>query len=148
MHIITQWQSLENLAKYHPFYKVLFDYVFQGLKADLSLFGGNESDELYSSYWQSSTMIILDRDVKPLLLLLDKHQDAFCSLIPEIMQSSVRYLLAYPEYTEKLDTDYYVSLGIVEDGGSGIFLVFHKDLVSNHPVLFNLVENNYDPIHD
>jgi hypothetical protein len=77
-----------------------------------------DSDASAMQFWREapSTVIILD----PSDSIEDLHRDS--------AWNSIEFALTYPEYTVPLAMGYLLSVAIVNDSGSGIYLVIPPEL--------------------
>ena len=103
MQYITHWPDITELA------------LSETLAQDLQhrLLEPFDSESSAKEFWEetSSTIIILD------------PSDSITSLKGSEAWSQIEFTLTYPEYTVPLSMDYRLLVAIVNDSGSGIYLV-------------------------
>ena len=77
-----------------------------------------DSEASAKQFWNetSTTLIILD------------HTDSITALKENDAWTQIEFALTYPEYTVPLSMGYQLSVAIVNDSGSGIYLVVPPEL--------------------
>ena len=103
MQYINHWPDMSELA--------LPEAVAQDLQQQL--LEPFDSVASAKAFWKesSSTLIILD------------HTDSITALKESDAWNQIEFALTYPEYTITLTMDYQLMVAIVNDSGSGIYLV-------------------------
>ena len=108
MQYITHWPDMAELE--------LPDTVSQDLQHRLLEPFDDEDAAREFWYESSTTLIILD------------PTDTITQLKDSDVYSEIEFALTYPEYTLPLSLGYQLSVTIVNDSGSGIFLVIPPEL--------------------
>ena len=113
MQYITHWPDMVELELPEP--------VSQDLQRRLLEPFDSERDA--KVFWDetSSTVIVLDR------------ADTIADLKQDSAWSQIEFALTYPEYTVPLSRGYQLSVTIVNDSGSGIYLLVPPDFRGEHP---------------
>ena len=108
MQCFNHWPELSKLA--------LPELVAQDFYQHLLMPFSNKSAA--KEFWEDapSTIIILN------------DFDSIAHLRGCVIWSQIEFALTYPEYTETLKDNYQVLLAIVNDSGSGIYLVIPPEL--------------------
>ena len=105
MQYITHWPDMVELTLPEAVSQVLYEQLLEPF----------DSEDEAKQFWGEtfSTIIILD------------PSDA---IEGSELQDQIQFALTYPEYTVSLSMDYQLSVTIVNDSGSGIFLVIPPEL--------------------
>lgn len=108
MQIINHWPEEHELALTEEVKIALFNHLIEPFGDEF------EAKEFWSEY-PSMLFIISESDDLETLNNFD-----------DVVQQQVEFALANPEYSESLTNLYTVSLSIINDEGSGIYLVMNK----------------------
>ena len=108
MQYINHWPNMVEMALPEAVSQDLFLQLLQPFDS------AGEAKE----FWQETycTLIILD------------HNDSFKDLQQNSDWNQIEFTLTYPEYTVQLAMDYRLLVAIVNDSGSGVYLVVPPEL--------------------
>lgn len=108
MQTINHWPDLTKLALPEPVAQNLYQQLLEPFDTESSA----------KEFWEEapSTIIILN------------SFDSIRQLVKSDTWSDIAFTLTYPEYTVPLKMDYQLMVAIVNDSGSGIYLVIPPEL--------------------
>ena len=108
MQYINHWPEMAELTLPEPVSHDLYRQLLEPF----------DSEGEAKNFWEEapSTLIILD------------PTDNITQLKESDTWNQIEFALTYPEYTVPLSMDYQLSVTIVNDSGSGIFLVIPPEL--------------------
>ncbi len=128
MKIIKYWKELKSILLPNNLQVDLLNHLLQAT---------NNDEALYDEYWLNSVIIIID-STEDINLLAHNSINAFSQYFPNPYQEAIKRLLHYPEYIDVLNKDYFIALNVMDDEGSGLFLVFDKGLGQANSILHTL----------
>ncbi len=108
MQYLNHWPDITKLALPDPVAQDLYQQLLEPFSSE------GEAKALWVEV--PSTIIILN------------SFDSIDQLMKSDSWSDIAFTLTYPEYTEPLKMDYQLMVAIVNDSGSGIFLVIPPEL--------------------
>ena len=108
MQYINHWPDMAELTLPEAVSQDLYGQLLEPFNS------AGEAKEFWSE--SSTTIIILD------------HTDSITALKESEEWSQIEFALTYTEYTVPLKMDYQLMVAIVNDSGSGIFLVTPPEL--------------------
>ena len=122
MQTITHWPDLTKLALPEPVAQNLYQQLLEPFDTELAA----------KEFWEeaSSTIIILN------------HFDSIKHLEQGAVWKQIDFALTYPEYTVPLKMDYQLMVAIVNDSGSGVYLVIPPELSTLISEKQNELNNN------
>ncbi len=108
MQYINHWPDITKLTLPETISQDLYRQLLEPFDSEASA----------QEFWEetTSTLIILN----PTDSIKDLHRDS--------LWNQIEFALTYPEYTVPLSNGYQLSVTIVNDSGSGIFLVIPPEL--------------------
>ncbi len=109
MHFTTVWPGGINLGLPSDAHQAMMSLLIEPF----------DNEEAAKQYWanNSGTLIILQPE---------DDQSALDSLMTSARQQ-IQFSLTYPEFTEPVSPDYQLSLAIVSDDGTGVYLLTHRE---------------------
>jgi len=118
MQLITHWSEISNLPIPHQVQRELLKLLIE------PFYNEPKAEHFWQTYGNSLVLFSSDDTIESFALSYDKSSDVESERIPEELRNKINFSLSYPEFTDSLPQDYKLSLTIMNDEGTGCYLLY------------------------
>ncbi len=118
MQLITNWSELSSLPIPHQVKQALLKSLIEPFNDE------TKAEYFWQTYGNSLVLFSSDDTAESFVLSYDNSSDVRHEKLPEELRNKINFSLTYPEFTEQLAQGYKLSLTIMNDEGSGCYLLY------------------------
>jgi len=118
MQLITNLSELSNLPIPHQVKQALLKSLIEPFNDE------TKAEYFWQTYGNSLVLFSSDDTAESFALSYDDSSSVESERIPEELRNKINFSLTYPEFTDSLPEGYKLSLSIMNDEGSGCYLLY------------------------